>query len=266
MQHSFSSERNGAFLRSFSYISCILAASILLSNVAPAQEQPLSPQGGLQSENFEQRLNRVERLLSSKILIDLLEQIEQLQTQIRNLRGQVEEQSHRITQLIEQRKKLYTDLHQRINALESNNAQAERTPTPPPKPVTTTSDLAFAEQRAYQKALNFLRQGQYGDAEEAFKAFLENYPAGNFANNAQYWLGETYYVARKFSLSLDAFHKVIRQYPESAKVPGSKLKIGFIHYELGQKDEAKKALLDLLKEDPAPAIARLAQERLQQLN
>ncbi len=99
-------------------------------------------------------------------------------------------------------------------------------PAPAAAPVNT------AEQQAeYEKALAILREGRYVEAATAFNRFLEKYPGSAYSDNAYYWLGETYYVTRDFDRSLAAFKQLVGAYPMSPKVPGARLKIGYIYYE-----------------------------------
>ena len=97
-----------------------------------------------------------------------------------------------------------------------------------------------AEQRkAYDEALELLKEGRYNDASAAFQSFLKTYPGSSYADNAQYWLGEVYYVTRKFKPALAEFGKVLTNIRDSTKIADAKLKMGYIHYEkkTGQKRE-----------------------------
>jgi len=96
------------------------------------------------------------------------------------------------------------------------------------------------------------------------------YPNSAYADNAQYcnaqyWVGEAYYVARKFDPAIMEFSKLIQAYPESAKLPHALLKIAYSYDELGQKAEAKAKLQELINGYPGTTAAKLAEERLQRL-
>jgi tol-pal system protein YbgF len=121
------------------------------------------------------------------------------------------------------------------------------------------------EQAEYQKALSLLKQGNYPDAIAAFGAFLDKYPAGNYADNAQYWLGEASYVMRDFDAALRDFDQVLERHPTSTKVPGAMLKMGYIHYEKGDWAKARKVLGELVAQYPNSTESRLAQNRLERM-
>jgi len=124
---------------------------------------------------------------------------------------------------------------------------------------------SLEEQDAYSAAFALLKQGRYAKAVDAFKQFLTKHPDGQYTDNAQYWLGEAYYVTRQFPAAMKEFTKLLAQHPESRKVPGAKLKIGFIYQELGKSAEARKTLEDLVKTYPDTPAARLARDRLRRL-
>ena len=116
-----------------------------------------------------------------------------------------------------------------------------------------TADPA-AEQQAYRKAFDLLKSGKFSDASAALTQFLKEYPNGRFADNAQYWLGESHYVSREFGPALKAFEQLLVDYPDSPKRSHAMLKIGFIHDEQGRKDQAREVLTELVR--PAPPVHR----------
>jgi tol-pal system protein YbgF len=122
-----------------------------------------------------------------------------------------------------------------------------------------------AEQAAYNTAFNLLKAGQYDQAIAAFNSFLIKYPNSDYAANAQYWLGETYYVMRKFEPAIKAYTTLTRLYSDSPKYTHALLKIGYSYHELGQIERAKTSLEDLKNRHPDTTAARLAEERLQRI-
>ena len=134
----------------------------------------------------------------------------------------------------------------------------------PPVAAVAPADPA-KEQAAYKDAFNLLKVGKYDEAIKAYTEFLQKYPAGTYASNAQYWLGEANYVRRQFSVAITEFQKVVSNYPNSKKLPDALLKIGYIHYEMKQTDDARRVLTDLTKRYPGTTPARLAENRLQRM-
>ncbi len=70
----------------------------------------------------------------------------------------------------------------------------------------------------------------------AFEEFLRLFPGDRLAADAQYWLGESLYVQRRYKPAAQAFLKVIQSHQDSAKVPNSLLKLAMTLEQLGQKD------------------------------
>ncbi len=119
-----------------------------------------------------------------------------------------------------------------------------------------------AEQQAYDQAFLALRETRYADAAEGFDRFLRDHPNSSFAPNAQYWLGEVYYVTRDFETALGQFERLLSAYPDSSKEADALLKIGFSQYELSRWAEARAALEQVVANYPGTNFSRLAENRL----
>ena len=122
-----------------------------------------------------------------------------------------------------------------------------------------------AEKAAYDQGFQSLKDLKYADAAEQFSAFVVQYPNSDYADNAQYWLGESYYVTRNYDIALEAFQALLSNYPDSPKVPDGLLKIGYTHYELKQWDQARAALVQVQEQYPDTTLARLAGSRLRSM-
>jgi tol-pal system protein YbgF len=121
------------------------------------------------------------------------------------------------------------------------------------------------ERTTYERAFNLLKDGRYDLAISSFKAFIQSYPKSSYADNAQYWLGEANYVQRNYKVALVEFKKVIINYPASSKRADAILKMGYTYQNLGQIDQARQSLNDVVKNFPNTTAANLAQKRLQDL-
>ena len=231
------------------------------------------------ARELDERLKRIERLLGSESLLKLFDEVESLGTEVRELRGQLEVMSHTINQLKERQRELYLDTDQRLQRIESGAPTQTAGPSPQPAPavqpapapVTTPSTPTpsaavgvdpFAEQQAYQSAFDLLKSARYEDAAAAFRQFIAEYPAGSYMDNAQYWLGETYYITRRFEQAVQEFQRLVSMHPTSGKLTHAMLKIGYAHDELGNKAEAERVLGELIERHPQSAAAGLARKRL----
>ena len=121
------------------------------------------------------------------------------------------------------------------------------------------------ERKHYEMAFNLLKNGHYDQAVAAFRAFLETFPNGRFADNAQYWLGEASYVQGRFADALTEFDKVIKNFPASPKRADAMLKMGYTYQELGDQEQSTVLLNEVIKNFPDATAAKLAKKRLQDL-
>ena len=200
-------------------------------------------------------------------LLDLLRQLEELQTEVRQLRNTVEVQGHELEQLKGRQRALYDDLDKRLRDAERRgSATAPVAPASaamaaaPSAPRVTTA----AQQQEYDAAFELMKQGLYDRAVKAFRVFLAKYPDSGLADNAQYWIAEGNYVLRNYKLALEEFTKVVNA-PQNPKAPDALLKIGYVHYELGAYDKARKALTEAQQRYPGTTVAKLAAARLEKM-
>jgi len=245
---------------------------------------------------FATPVSLVAQTVDQSVAANLVIQVQELQDEVRNLRGQLEDQQRELDNLKQRQRDQYLDLDQRISQQRSSlpvsssaGSQATSTVTTSPAedvpevraPMETPSQTVAigqpqvqsqtvaaspeAEKAAYDKAFQALKELRYADAAEEFQAFLTRYPNSEYADNAQYWLGESYYVTRNYEIALTAFQELMDRYPDSPKVPDALLKMGYTHYELKQWDESRAVLTSVKERYPDTTLARLADSRLRSL-
>ena len=232
---------------------------------------------------LETRLRQLERKLDSRGLVDMHAQLTALQREVQQLRGEVEVQTHTLESLQKRQRDLYLDIDRRLHRIEAGGVETQSTlpggaaapraavagsatATTASAPAAAVATLNPAEQRkAYDQALELLKEGRYTDASAAFQSFLKTYPGSSYADNAQYWLGEVYYVTREFKSALGEFDKVLTQHTGSTKSADARLKMGYIYYEQQDWAKAREALGQVVKDSPGTTSAKLAQERLDRM-
>lgn len=141
-------------------------------------------------------------------------------------------------------------------------------PAAPPAASPTPGVPAYSarEDARYTAAFKLLKAGHYDESAKAFRALVADYPNGRYADNAQYWLGESAYVRRDFKTALAEFRKVTQGFPASPKTPDALLKTGYIYYETAQWADARRTLNEVVQRYPTSTAARLARQRLQQMD
>ncbi len=219
-------------------------------------------------------------------LLDILSRLEQMQAEVQQLRGMVEEQSQTIADLQRKQKNMYMDLDSRIQSAATASQPAASQPTTAEQPAANAAVSAVApavvnpnpvavpvgvpvaqggDKERYQQAYEALRSGQNAMAVKLFEALLTDFPNGQYSDNAQYWLAEAYKVNREIEKSRNAFIKVITQYPSSAKVPDALLKLGYIEFELQNIPKCREYLLRVTNNYPGTPAANLAAKKLAQM-
>ncbi|MHA6494737.1 tol-pal system protein YbgF [Pseudomonas borbori] len=209
----------------------------------------------------------------------LFSQLQQMQQEIAQLRGMLEEQQNEIQQLKQESLERYQDLDQRISsgavgAANSNSPaagaiDASGTPTPPAGQTQASSGAEPAdpakEKLFYEAAFDLIKSKDFDKANQAFSAFLRKYPNSQYAGNAQYWLGEVNLAQGNLQGAGQAFAKVSQAYPSHTKVPDSLFKLADVEQRLGNTDKAKGILNQVVAQYPGSSAAQLAQRDLQRL-
>jgi len=222
----------------------------------PPEEDPVQ----IKLNDLDARVARIEHIISNQSLVELAQRLESVQTDVRQLRGRIEELENGTETMRKQQRDLYGDLDKRITALQGTNpAPATGSSTAPGTPAPTGSSV---EQTVYAQAFDALKAGSYSVAIAGFKDFLVNYPSSPLAENAQYWLGETYYVNHEYDAAAGAFRNVLEKWPNSRKAPDAMLKLGYTQLELKKVAAARATLTELTQKFPDSEAAKLAAERL----
>ena len=226
----------------------------------------------------------------SATAVNLELRIDQLENQMRTMTGTIEEVNYSIDQLKRRLDKLVGDVDQRLTQLEHPGAAsggdgsvAANAPAPgaganpaasPSQggnlvapPAAGGSQTASRQPTAsgpgtlptgsaqdqYNYAFGLLRQADYPAAEEALRNFVQRYPNDPLAGNAQYWLGESYYVRKDYNNAAATFAEGYRKYPQSGKAADNLLKLGMSLGNVGQKKEACLTFNQLAHDFPKAA-------------
>ena len=209
----------------------------------------------------------------------LFNQLQQMQQEIAQLRGTLEEQQNEIQRLKQESLERYQDLDKRLSggaagAAASQNSSAtgainaSGTPTSPTAgqaPASNEPADPAKEKLFYEAAFDLIKAKDFDKASQAFAAFLRKYPNSQYAGNAQYWLGEVNLAKGDLQGAGQAFARVSQAYPSHGKVPDSLFKLADVEQRLGNSDKAKGILQQVIAQCPGSSAAQLAQRDLQRL-
>jgi tol-pal system protein YbgF len=234
----------------------------------PPEEDPVQ----IKLKDLDTRLVRIERVMANQSLLEVANQLEALRSDVRAMHNDVDQLSNAMESGRKQQRDLYADLDQRMKNLESRSGAAAAASAPPAAGAAAAAAAGASsadsgeDKTAYQAAFGLLKDGQYDRAIVAFQKFLVAYPDSSLADNAQYWLGEAYYVNKSYPEAEAAFQRVVDKYPQSRKLGDALLKIGFCRYELKQWQSAREVLGQVVARFTDTPASRLAQQRLDKMS
>jgi tol-pal system protein YbgF len=97
---------------------------------------------------------------------------------------------------------------------------------------------------------DLLLKGDFASAQSAASVYLERFPKGANASEAQYLLGESYLYQEAYAEAAAAYGKLLSGWPKAAKGPEGLVKLARSMRLMGQKDQACKALALMPRQFP----------------
>ena len=211
--------------------------------------------------------------------VELLNQITVLRAELQALRAQIEELQRDLALQRDQGRSQYLDLDSRLGRLEGGApaagpassvievpADSVAGDAPPPETIVEPAAVASEDEKAdYLDAFDALKRGDYVASASAFESFLMRHPAGTYAPNALYWLGESYYVTQNYDMAERQFRAVIDRFPHHDKAAGALLKVGLSQYGQGAVEAAASTLAEVIARYPGTDVARTAGDSLRSM-
>jgi len=270
-----------------------LIALSALCACAPGQIQTRTD---LDLEEMKRRLATLERSLQTlkegqgvtqrmdalgRAQAELKADLDAVRVDLQSLSGQLEERSHKISEVRSQLEMTQDELGIKTAALEERldrlEAAAQKAPQAPPvAPTAEPSPQPPAQappaagpdaETLYKQALEKVQHSTaYPEAVALFQEFLARYPKHDLAVNAYYWIGEAYYGEKNFEKAIVQFQDVIQKFPQHGKAPAAMLKQALAFLSLNDAKSAKVILQKLVQTYPDSEAASRARERLKTLN
>lgn len=182
-----------------------------------------------------------------------------------------------------------TELLERLDVLNARIAKLESggqalmpvppapapTPVPVPPPaqgqarvpvVHSDSSTKFADiADAYRNALTLFGKGRHAEARAAFQRVFDADPTGELADNALFWIGETYFAAGDYSNAMRYYERVTKEYADQNKAPDALLKMGLTYVKTGDLAMARRTFEDVIKKYPYSTPAASAKYELKRI-
>ena len=152
--------------------------------------------------------------------------------------------------------------------LAETKTKVESLDVPPPASADSSNSLSPAKagppspEELYNSAYSDFTKSNYDLARQGFQEYLKHYPDTELSDNAQYWIGESYYVQHKYGDAAQAFDKVLQDYPKGDKAPAAALKKGYSFLEMKMNDAGIRQLRSVIQNYPTSDSAPLAKDRL----
>ena len=240
------------------------------------------------SESLNSQLqNREEDEQSLRLQIaSLRQQIAGVNEEVQVLNGRIEELEHQINSQTQKDTELTSSEQDRLDQLSiaarSNDERIVRieqylnfeSSAPATAAENTSARNVPADQvkkessedEIYRQAKQAFDQGDSDTARKKFMELIARYPKSDRADNAQFWIGEIYYREKWYEKAILEYQKAIENYPKGNKVPASLLKQGFAFLNLGDKANSRIILQELIKKFPQTNEAKIAADKLKDLN
>lgn len=257
--------------------ACVLSALPPLAHAQSTRER---------LDSLETRLTQLEAVLQGAALVELSQGVAAQESELRTLRGELETLQETLATLRREQSALAADVDRRLSALESRAASSPAAAGVPTDALSTTSATAAVEAAAeaaaatptpmasapalepgilYGQGFDALKAGRYGEAIETLKSFRLQFPEHPLADNAAYWLGQSYYVSREYALAVEAFSAVGDRSADPGKAPDALLKKGLCEIELRRPEAARASFEAVIARYPDSESARQARAQLDAL-
>lgn len=122
----------------------------------------------------------------------------------------------------------------------------------------------LTEEQLYADGRKAYDNGELDAARQLFQKFIKEFPKSKNVDNAQFWIGESYYREKWYERAILEYQTVIEKYPNGNKVPAAMLKQGMALQQIGEKPSARLIFEELVKKYPKASEAAVASKKLKE--
>ena len=247
----------------------------------------ITQNAAVQRTLIEQSLDSVNKLNTSMSAVQKTTQdfsaasgarLDTMGTQVQGLSDNVADLQARMGKLDQK----LTDIQNTLQNVDSKLASPAPAPGPAP-PAAMNPDRAEQCRRSrreallpsgpppasadvlYSNALRDINGKHYDLATQEFQDYMKYYGDTDLASNAQFYLGEVAFMQNQFQAALDAYNRVIENYPKSFKTASARMRKGFCLAELGQKASAVRELRAVVRLYPGTDEAKRSAAKLKEM-
>ncbi len=170
------------------------------------------------------------------------------------------------TKVLEEKLKETADrfkaLEEKMTEVASKTKELEK-PPPAKETLPEVKGISTGAGDLYKDAYETFQKGNLEESRRKFEAFLKQYPNTELSDNAQFWIGETYYLKKDFEKAILEYERAIAKYPEGDKIPAALFKQALAFLELGDKANARNLLRRVMERYPHSEQAEMAKKKLE---
>ncbi|MGE3840855.1 MAG: tetratricopeptide repeat protein [Vicinamibacterales bacterium] len=203
--------------------------------------------------------------VNRKAFADQRVQIDSLDSDVRIIREKLDDNNVRVSSLTQEVEALRTSLATPPvpPPLPDDGTGVPVDPLAPALPAAPPSTAGLSPQRMWDSAFADYTSGQWTLAVLGFEQYLKAFPRSEQADDAQFYIGETYSLDGKFDQAVEAYDKVVTNYPTGDALPGAYYKRGLALARLGQTDRARESWQTVVQQFPGTDIGNLAKQALE---
>jgi tol-pal system protein YbgF len=138
-------------------------------------------------------------------------------------------------------------------------------PAPQPAVAQSTAVVSAQIATAYRDAIVMFGRNRMADARTAFQKVFDADPRGDLADNALFWIGETYFSAGQYTEAMRFYERVAKEYSDQNKAPDALYKLALAYEKTSDLQLAKKALEDVISRYPYSTPAASAKAELKRI-
>jgi TolA-binding protein len=137
-------------------------------------------------------------------------------------------------------------------------------PEPAPRPLPVVERAPTDAESAFAAGWQMLRDGNYGTAADAFGRTVALAPQGDLAEDARYWRAIAQARAGRAADARISMATFLDAHPRSARAGEISAMLGWLLYEAGDKDAAKRRF-EAAADDPDARVRKSARAGLDAL-
>jgi tol-pal system protein YbgF len=226
------------------------------------------------------------RAENQRLKSDLSLRLENIQSEMQSLTTDIEEYKEMLRRPSKDTDRVRDEMEARLKILEERRRNQEekikeledrlKTPEPPAPKAVEPEKLASTKESPvelkgsstgmgdlYRNAYETFHRGDLEGARGKFEAFLRQYPNTELSDNAQFWIGETFYLKKDYEKAIIEYEKAIVKYPEGDKIPSAIFKQALSFLELNDKTNARSLFKRVIERYPRSDQAEMARKRLE---